>query len=404
AHLETADVRALSTTALRAFSPVQIDALESQHFAALTTLQIASFNSDQIGALSNTDLNGFGTQQFAALTSAQVAGLTQTQIYGLETQDLRALSTSAIGALVSDQVAAFAPEHMATLGSHQIAALSTAAIAGLSPAHIVAMTTSQIVGLETRDIFVMTSDQIGAFESDDINVMSNAQLDAMFAATPIVLDLDGDGVRTTAARDGVDFDLNATGTVQRVGWASPTDGFLVLDRNGDGQINDGSELFGTGTRGADGRRAGNGFEAMRFEDSNGDGRLSAADERFGELKVWVDANQDGRADAGELQGLAELGIVSLNLDAVAGTTVDNGNLLGLVSSYTTGDGTQHDLVDVWLAKDRSADLQLGELLAAPAAELLPGAGTAAPTAPAGGSAVPGTSTLYPTLGDTTPLI
>jgi hypothetical protein len=55
---------------------------------------------------------------------------------------------------------------------------------------------------------------------------------------------------------------------------------------------------------------------------------------------------------------------------VAGTTVDNGNLLGLVSSYTTGDGTQHAMADVWLAKDKSADLQLGDLLSAPADNLL----------------------------------
>ena len=77
--------------------------------------------------------------------------------------------------------------------------------------------------------------------------MSNAQIDAFLQATPIVLDLDGNGVRTVAAADGVMFDIAATGNVQKVGWASAGDGLLVRDRNHDGQINDGRELFGVGT-------------------------------------------------------------------------------------------------------------------------------------------------------------
>ncbi|OYV01740.1 MAG: hypothetical protein CFE45_03550, partial [Burkholderiales bacterium PBB5] len=75
---------------------------------------------------------------------------------------------------------------------------------------------------------------------------------------------------------------------------------------------------------------------------------------------------------------------ALDLHAVAASTVDHGNLVGLVSGYTTGDGASHTMADVWLAKDTAAapaastgaaavaaaGLSLGDLLAGPSAELL----------------------------------
>jgi hypothetical protein len=239
---------------------------------------------------------------------------------------------------------------------------------------IAALTTDQVMALETRDIAAMTMAQVAAFETQDVAVMSGAQLDAFFAASPIVLDLDGNGVHTTSASQGVMFDLNGTGNAQKVGWVGAGDGLLVMDRNHDGKINDGTELFGVATKNADGTRAGNGFAAMANEDTNHDGKLSAADAHFNDLRVWVDANHDGKTDAGELKGLVELGISSINLNYTTGTQVDNGNLLGMVSSYTTTDGAQHAVADVWFSKDaQAAAPQLGDLLSAPSADVLPGA-------------------------------
>jgi len=164
----------------------------------------------------------------------------------------------------------------------------------------------------------------------------------------------------------------------------------VMDRNHDGRINDGSELFGVGTRNAAGQRAGNGYDAMALEDSNHDAKLNAADAHFNDLRLWVDANHDGVSAANELHTLAEYGITELNLQASAGTQVDHGNLLGLVSSYTTADGNQHAMADVWFAQEHGnakegLPVQLSDLLAAPAADLLPGA-------PAGGSLTAGAGT------------
>ena len=133
--------------------------------------------------------------------------------------------------------------------------------------------------------------------------------------------------------------------------------------------------------------------------------ISAADAAFNELKVWVDADSDGVSDGGELRTLADLGIVSMDLNAAAGQGTDQGNLLGLTSSYTLADGSSRDMADVWFAKQTSAEagaatgstaaatpqVQLGELLAEAPTDLLgeiagedavAAAATAAPTAAA----------------------
>jgi hypothetical protein len=92
----------------------------------------------------------------------------------------------------------------------------------------------------------------------------------------------------------------------------------------------------------------------------------------------VDANHDGKTEAGELKSLGDLGIVSLDLHGLVSHTEDNGNTIGLTSSYTTASGATHEMADVWLTKDTPdttashSTPALGDLLAAPATDLLPG--------------------------------
>jgi hypothetical protein len=165
--------------------------------------------------------------------------------------------------------------------------------------------------------------------------------------TPIVLDLNGDGVRTLGlASSAVEFDLAATGEKLRTGWVAGGDGLLVLDRNHDGVINDGSELFGSATRLSGGTTATDGFAAMKSLDTNSD------------------ADMDGISQASELKTLGSLGIAQLDLNASSSAASDNGNLLGLVSSYTTIDGATHEMADVWFAAlkpiDPGAPTDLGQ--------------------------------------------
>src|SRR5690606_7162737 len=129
------------------------------------------------------------------------------------------------------------------------------------------------------------------------------------------------------------------------GWVAGGDGLLVMDRNGDGSINDGSELFGNGVTLSNGLRAGNGYMALAELDSSQDGVIDAGDSDFSRLMVWVDQNGDGVSEASELRSLQELNITSLSLNAERTQTVDNGNLVGLTSSYTTADGQTHEMAD-----------------------------------------------------------
>jgi len=84
-----------------------------------------------------------------------------------------------------------------------------------------------------------------------------------------------------------------------------------------------------------------------------DGLLDANDQAFGELKIWKDANGNGKTEAGDLISLKDQGINSLSLNATASTEVNNGNIIGLMGSYTTTDGKTHTMGDVWFQVDES---------------------------------------------------
>lgn len=167
------------------------------------------------------------------------------------------------------------------------------------------------------------------------------------AITPLVLDLNGNGIETSDVQHGVVFDLAGHGAAGLSAWISGGDGFLVRDINGDGLIANGREMFGEGTLLKIGTYAQNGFEALADMDDNGDQVIDARDQAFKNLQVWIDENHDGVTDLGELKGLTDLHIQSLNLLAVESDARDHGNLLGLVSNYTMDDGVQRGLVDVW---------------------------------------------------------
>jgi serine-aspartate repeat-containing protein C/D/E len=149
--------------------------------------------------------------------------------------------------------------------------------------------------------------------------------------SPIALDLNGDGVQTVSVDAGVKFDILNSGTAVKTGWISGEDGFLAIDRNGNGSIDDRSELFGGATF-----------------DSNSDGAVDATDEFFTSLGVWRDANVNGVTDAGELTSLADAGIAKLNTAYSSDFSTDaQGNVLGEKSNAITSNGNSIDTVDVY---------------------------------------------------------
>ena len=102
--------------------------------------------------------------------------------------------------------------------------------------------------------------------------------------TPIILDLDGDGVETISKANGTLFDIDADGDLDATGWVGGDDALLVRDINNDGVISNASELFGEEMIKADGTKASDGYDALREYDSNADGVINADDENFDQLK------------------------------------------------------------------------------------------------------------------------
>src|SRR5690606_1887664 len=109
---------------------------------------------------------------------------------------------------------------------------------------------------------------------------------------------------------------------ERTGWGSPDDGLLVHDRNGDGRINNGTELFGNHSILSNGQTAENGFQALAEYDDNGDGVVDAQDASYSRLQVWRDINGNGISDVGELQSLADAGVLSISTDYTNSTSTD----------------------------------------------------------------------------------
>jgi len=244
-----------------------------------------------------------------------------------------------------------------------VAALSTTQALALTSTQLNALDTTHLQALETSDVAALTSTQVGAMTTTQLSSLTMSQVNALTGtqsldssqvtallsvATPLVLDLNGDGIHTVGIGAGVKFDLNATGQATNVGWVSAQDGFLALDRNHDGKINDGSELFGTSTVMANGHKALDGFQALAALDSNHDGVINAQDAQFKDLLIWTDSNQDGVSQASELHSLTDLGITQISVDAHHTSVMDQGNWIGLESTFTTADGHIHALADVWL--------------------------------------------------------
>lgn len=192
--------------------------------------------------------------------------------------------------------------------------------------------------------------------SDDCKGISNEEFMDVFngeiwvvrpQGSPIALDLDRDGVETLAMDDGTRFDLDADGTIDTTGWIAPDDGLLVFDRNGDGIINNGQELFGEFTLLENGEQAHNGFVALSELDSSKDGLFDSNDEAYALLQVWQDKNSDGISQANELVSLSEAGVKSIELDYDYQNVEDNGNGLLLQSIWRDMEGNEHGAIDVY---------------------------------------------------------
>lgn len=180
--------------------------------------------------------------------------------------------------------------------------------------------------------------------------------------SPLILDLDSlNGVETLSKTAGIHFDHDGNKFAEQTGWVGKNDGLLVWDKNGNGQLDNGAELFGNNTVLKNGSKADNGFTALADLDSNKDGKVDANDAASRQLRVFKDANSNGVVDAGELLTLAQAGVKSLNTGYTTQSVTDaNGNQHLQAGSFTTTAGQNRAMDDVWFAVDtaRTIDTDL----------------------------------------------
>jgi Ca2+-binding RTX toxin-like protein len=225
------------------------------------------------------------------------------------------------------------------------------------------------------DLYGLPGSRAATVLADAVRIAAQLrrQMDvATQTVSPLVLDLDGDGVETTSLALGTHFDHNANGFAEATGWVGADDGLLVLDRNANGVIDNGHELFGNNTPLPDGSYAADGFAALAVLDVNGDGRINAADPAYAQLRIWRDANGNALTDAGELRTLSAAGVASIATACQPQHVIEtNGNQHLQTGTYTTATGLTRGVDDVWFAANTTTATPPAEVPVSADIEALP---------------------------------
>jgi hypothetical protein len=302
---------------LRGFSSTNLQAIATDDIQALTTKQVAQLSTSNLASLTTDQVQALTTAQIKVLTSTQLRGFTSTNLQAIQTDDIQALTTT------------------------QVYQLSTAALQQLSTVQFAAMTTTQLMALNkaTTSLSSLTTNQTAGLDS--------CQIGALFigVADPLILDLNDDGVHLVAPGWGPTFTVG--GQKQAIGWVGAGDGMLVTNK--DFGPNTLEALYGLLPTGFSAVNGPTGLVAM---DKNRDGVINANDAAYKSLEVYTVT--DG---VGKLQTLSELNIASIAVSMTATHEINNGNLIGLMGSFTTGDGVTHSMADAFFSMMPVVDLE-----------------------------------------------
>lgn len=156
---------------------------------------------------------------------------------------------------------------------------------------------------------------------------------------PMAIDLDGDGIDTIDInKSQIYFDVDEDGFREQTGWISKKEAILAIDKNGNGIIDNQSEMFGSKDK--------TGFEELKELDTNGDGIIDSKDTDFNKIRLWQDLNENGVTDDGELKTLSEAGIISINTNSTKVDELNNNNIITEKATINYVDGSTKNLYDV----------------------------------------------------------
>ena len=180
-----------------------------------------------------------------------------------------------------------------------------------------------------------------------------------FKFDPLVADLGNDGFDMLNSENRVYFDLDGDKLKEKTTWTSKKDGFLSIDLNDNGKIDNGAELFGDTFMLADGKYAKSAIEALTSLDKNKDGVIDAKDEVYSKLRIWKDENGNGISEVGELKSLADYNITSINITDVKDEKSDiNGSTLEKTISFER----QEKIIENGVEKIVTSKGKIGEFL------------------------------------------
>lgn len=167
---------------------------------------------------------------------------------------------------------------------------------------------------------------------------------------PLIIHLaNTDKIEFTTLDEGVNFDLDNNNFKEKTAWTKNEDGFLAIDLNGDGIINNGGELFGDRFIMPDGKISSTGFEALSSLDEDNNNKIDENDTVFDELLVWFDNENKGETDETELIALNELGVtyIDLNYAPDINTQDETGTRRAETSKVFFNDGSQKEISEFW---------------------------------------------------------
>jgi len=215
--------------------------------------------------------------------------------------------------------------------------LTATANAGIYTVNITDDTDPNQTGMTVEHVMTLNGVGFGALGASNFANLT--------IADPIILDLGVPGIAFASGQDAVAFDINGDGVSEHMAWTAGEDGILVLDIDGSGTIDNGTEIFSPDFAGGSFAGA---LAALATLDSNGDGLIDANDDAFASLQVWQDLDHDGVTDTGELASLTDHGISAINLNATPSDTEIDGQQLLSEGTFIFDDGTSGSFVEVAL--------------------------------------------------------